>query len=180
MRRPATAAGLLLVVVVVPATSLAQSVPPPVVENPPPVVENAPPVVENRPAPPPVVQNRPRVPPPVAAPVVSPAPRPVDSYPEVAVQPDDGARGRGWPGKVFLGGLGLYLLSYGLTALVGAAISDPDGDLLFWPVVGPMLYYDRVDGDSDLLKAALISTIAQSLGIIIAIYGVFEMFADDR
>lgn len=194
----ATAFALLAV----PAPSFAQQAQPPVVENAPPVVQNAPPVIQNQlgatpatqgpvvqnqpgPAavPPPVVENRPPAPPPVVTPVPTPANSRASragSYPEVAVEPE-AERGRAWSGAVFLAGLGLYIVSYGITALVGAAISDPDGDLLFWPVVGPMLYYDRVEGhDSDLLKAALLSTIAQSLGVILAIYGFFEMLADDR
>jgi hypothetical protein len=137
----------------------------------------APPVVQN-PVPPPVVQNR--VPPPVIA---NAAPPPV--APEAISPPAEDetlSSRRDWPGKLFLSGLGCYVVSYGLTVLAGLIISasDSDGKLLYWPVVGPGLYTDQVrHPDSELVRDAVLSTVFQSIGIIGMAFGLMEMASDD-
>ena len=125
--------------------------PPPVVDNvrPPPVVQNVPPppVVQNAAPPSPVMEPLPPAP-------AQPAPRPRESVT-----------------KFFLSALGTFVLSYGLTVLVGAirsAQDDPAGPDLYVPIVGPPLFWAETDMkiDAEAGLYLVLSTLFQTVGLI--------------
>lgn len=178
--RRALAAVSLVMAVSVACLPVARAQPAPQEAPPPPVVENvppAPPVVQNVPPgqPPPVVQNVPPGPPlvqnvPPSPPVVQPL------APEPAPVPE----GRGSSGKLFLSGLGTFVLAYGLTILAGAIASaedDPAAETLYVPVVGPLLFWDGTDrpiGGQDA-GYLLLSCIFQTVGIVGIVAGLADI-----
>ena len=138
--------------------------------------QDAPPVVPNV-APPPVVPNAvpaPIVPNPAPIPVVAPAA--TEPAPAPARRPRDS---RDWPGKVFLSGVALFGLSYGLTILAAALLpaSDDGASLLYVPVAGPLLYLGQAD-DGSAAKECILSTLFQAAGIGTALIGFFEMIGE--
>lgn len=144
------------------AQPVQQAPPPPVVDDapPPPVVQNVAPA-----PPPPVVLN---VPPP--PPVVEPVPAGPMTQPESP----------GGSGKLFLSGLGTFVLSYGLTVLAGViatATDDPAGGTLYVPVFGPLLFWDGTNSEVDAEGGGylILSTVLQTVGIVGMFAGLVEI-----
>jgi len=105
-------------------------------------------------------------------PVVSSSPAIASSAPPAPVpaprvEDDDGG------GTLFLEGLGCFALSYGITALVGAlvALADDDGNLLFIPVAGPILFGDAQGVASNDWVYLVIDSVLQGAGIVAMIAG---------
>lgn len=82
---------------------------------------------------------------------------------------------------LFVTGLSVFAGFYFITIMVGAiaSIADSDANWLFVPAAGPMLYYTIGDLDKGALGILMLTTIAQSAGLVVMILGAVLMGSSD-
>jgi hypothetical protein len=122
------------------------------------------------PSAPPVVSSEP--------PVVSSGSRPPAPLPAPRQDGGDGAESGG---TLILEGVLVFGLSYGLTALVGALVSlaDPDGELLFIPVTGPIQFGVAQEVANNDWVYLVIDSVCQFGGLVMILWGLITS-GDDR